>query len=130
MSAQVEKDDIMAWAPLRPTRTYHNEFPPPLHDEQAPLRLMLDSGDGYPAACKVDLDPDRWMNNSPREQMQRLCRVCPIQRACLDYALHNDVTGYWSGTTYAQRNHMRERAGIVAERLSMTRRPAGGATWE
>lgn len=45
------------------------------------------------------------------------CRRCPLIRACLTYALSNDVDGIWGGTTPAERVNLRRRHHIVAEQL-------------
>jgi WhiB family redox-sensing transcriptional regulator len=41
-------------------------------------------------------------------QPKAVCRLCPVQAECLQYALDNPVDGVWGGTT------VRERRALVA----------------
>jgi WhiB family redox-sensing transcriptional regulator len=46
------------------------------------------------------------------------CNTCPVNRACLEYALSNpDEQGIWGGRTAAERNRLREHIGRVASRV-------------
>jgi hypothetical protein len=47
------------------------------------------------------------------EQAKAICRECPYAGPCGDYAMAYDVSGIWSGTTTAERQRARQRAGIV-----------------
>ena len=47
-----------------------------------------------------------------------ICGACPHQAECLGYALRNDVSGVWGGTTYPDRVRLRKSLGVVAEPLS------------
>ena len=49
--------------------------------------------------------------------LKRICGDCQVQTACLDYALHHDVKGYWGNTTEQQRRSIRLDKGIVPRRL-------------
>lgn len=40
---------------------------------------------------------------------RRVCSTCPIQAACLQYALDHDEEGLWAGTTQRQRRAMRRQ---------------------
>jgi uncharacterized C2H2 Zn-finger protein len=42
-----------------------------------------------------------------------LCSRCQVFRECLDYALRNDVDGWWAGTTKAERKKMQKARGIT-----------------
>lgn len=64
------------------------------------------------AAC-VDADPDIFfsLNEDANERYDRkglklakqLCSICPIQEACLKYAIDNDLQGVWGGMTRRER---------------------------
>ena len=40
---------------------------------------------------------------------QAFCAVCPVVAECLTWAVRRGETGYWGGTSTAQRNRMRRR---------------------
>ncbi|MBL1107375.1 WhiB family transcriptional regulator [Streptomyces sp. 5-8] len=51
-------------------------------------------------------DPDLWFSKSSTERAlaQALCRECPLQQPCAQYALDNpELRGVWGGTTAADR---------------------------
>jgi hypothetical protein len=51
-------------------------------------------------------DPEIWFSQSSSERALAvaLCRECPLQRPCAQYALdHPEVRGVWGGTTTADR---------------------------
>lgn len=78
----------------------------PRRDEQAALHRLLSSGD---AVCADDPVKDRWVDTDPRHAggLKILCSTCPVQQACLRYALDYDVDGVWGGTTAAERRRLR-----------------------
>lgn len=43
-----------------------------------------------------------------------LCASCDFVDACLEYALVNNVTGIWGGTTHLARKRIRRERGISA----------------
>jgi WhiB family redox-sensing transcriptional regulator len=49
--------------------------------------------------------------------LKRICSKCIVKNECLDYALHNNVTGYWGSTTEKTRRTMRQKLGIIAKGL-------------
>jgi WhiB family transcriptional regulator, redox-sensing transcriptional regulator len=71
------------------------------------------------AAC-MTADADLFFPMSPSgaaiKQVARakaICARCPIQRACLDYALDaGSIHGVWGGTTEADRRRLRQRAPV------------------
>lgn len=71
------------------------------------------------AACaREGLDPELFFpvsRHGPTEPAKAVCRACPAVRDCLRYAIANDVQGVWGGTTYDERNYLREQYGITAE---------------
>lgn len=50
--------------------------------------------------------------------LKRICDACNVKAECLDYSLHNNVTGYWGGTTEKTRCTMRQKLGIIAKGLA------------
>jgi hypothetical protein len=38
-----------------------------------------------------------------------ICRVCPVQEPCLQWALEHHETGIWGGTTERRRQELRRR---------------------
>jgi hypothetical protein len=46
--------------------------------------------------------------------LTRICGNCDVQKACLDYALRNKVSGWWGNTTEYKRTVMRKELGIIA----------------
>jgi len=63
------------------------------------------------APCSDHPNPDLWFpekGHSSREAKQ-LCRVCPVQAACLEVALSSgyDLHGVWGATTEKDRRDLR-----------------------
>jgi WhiB family redox-sensing transcriptional regulator len=57
-------------------------------------------------------DPDRFFVRGATQARaaQRLCERCPVQEACLEYALANDIDfGVWGGLTERQRRSLQRR---------------------
>jgi hypothetical protein len=48
------------------------------------------------------------------ELLKRICSNCDVQAACLDYALNNNVLGWWGNTSEALRVKLRNKLGIKA----------------
>lgn len=46
-----------------------------------------------------------------------LCRSCPIQSACRDYAIGTDVEGIWGGTDEHERKKIQQEKGIEPYRF-------------
>ena len=44
--------------------------------------------------------------------LKKICSECPVRTQCLDYALHNQVNGYWAGTTESNRHVIQKRMNI------------------
>ncbi|MFI7708054.1 WhiB family transcriptional regulator [Nonomuraea sp. NPDC049480] len=68
------------------------------------------------AACQ-DTDPSlffpiTWDGHPghPEERARRICHACPVQAACLDWALSTgEPDGVWGGTTPEERRRIRSR---------------------
>ncbi|MDQ0681637.1 WhiB family redox-sensing transcriptional regulator [Streptomyces achromogenes] len=75
------------------------------------------------AACRRE-DPDLFFpigTSGPalmqEEQAKTVCRRCPVQEACLEWAMETDQTlGVWGGTSETQRRALKRR--IKARRSS------------
>ena len=52
--------------------------------------------------------------------LKRVCGNCVVQEACLDYALHHAVLGWWGGTSELQRKRLRKKLNIIAEPLFLS----------
>lgn len=39
-------------------------------------------------------------------EAKKVCATCPVKKQCLRYALRNNCTGVWGGTTDSERNRM------------------------
>ena len=57
------------------------------------------------------VDPDLWFprdKGDPGVQAKRICRRCPVQLDCLEYALDNDERhGIWGGRSSQERQRLR-----------------------
>lgn len=51
------------------------------------------------------------------EIAKSLCRTCPIQSACLNYAIGTDVEGIWGGTDEKERRILQKRNEIEPYKL-------------
>ena len=50
-------------------------------------------------------------SDEENEQALQLCRGCPVQEQCLEYALeHNIEFGTWGGMTEAERRTIRKKS--------------------
>ncbi|MFG1705660.1 WhiB family transcriptional regulator [Nonomuraea sp. M3C6] len=64
------------------------------------------------AACQ-DADPGlffpfTWEDLPRQDHARRICQACPVQAACLDWALRTgEPEGMWGGTTPAERRLLR-----------------------
>ena len=112
--------DLAAWqsrrAPIGPAKG----FVPDRRDPNAPIIALIEDA---VASCASDPDPDRWFPERTATQhlhleLKRICDGCPLQLKCLDYALKNDVIGFWGGTTMAQRADLRRRQRIQPARVT------------
>lgn len=68
------------------------------------------------AAC-VGIDPECFFGPpgvAVPPEVKRVCRNCPVNEECLDYALRHVVHGVWSGTSETQREQLRRARGIRA----------------
>ena len=68
-----------------------------------------------PNALCLNFAADMWHSwEGQYARAQRICSTCPERVKCLDYAIENDVSGVWGGTTHPERVAFRDVSGIVA----------------
>lgn len=75
------------------------------------------------SALCAEIDPELWFPEKGGDgglKAMALCRTCPLQFACLEYAVSEGITyGVWGGTT------PNERRRLIASRRRMWRSPNG-----
>jgi len=49
--------------------------------------------------------------------LRKICGSCIVVNDCLDYALKNEVMGYWGNTTEHQRRKIRQKLNIIPRQL-------------
>ena len=74
------------------------------------------------AKCFNHPDPD-WFHipgtGANLKEQKKFCQDCKIITECLDYAIRNDVSGVWGGTTTRERMMMRRKMGIKVIPISL-----------
>lgn len=55
------------------------------------------------AACR-NWEPSWFTTDTPDINMRLLCASCPVQTACRNHTIRNNVNGYAAGTTQQERN--------------------------
>ena len=60
-------------------------------------------------------DNKKIYDNAP--YLIKVCNNCDVKKACLTYALHNNVQGWWGGTSDIQRIKMRRALRIQAREI-------------
>lgn len=89
------------------------------------MRYGLDEPWRAEATCRPGSghDPDLWFIERGDEgyrEARAICRTCPVQVACLEYALDNHIVhGMWGGQS------VRERERIVRSRANARRAATG-----
>ena len=65
------------------------------------------------AACR-GLDPELFYAEGAAAiaRAKALCGVCPVQEACLEWAVKREEFGVWGGTTARERSGMRRERGV------------------
>lgn len=96
----------------------HNDNTPPLltAHQRALLRwlptLIADDEDWRKQALCAQADPERWFpdKGGNPQPAKDICRQCPVQVQCLEYALSNIETfGIWGGLTAAESKSFRRQ---------------------
>ena len=57
-------------------------------------------------------DDYRWTNMA-----KKICKTCPLEIKCRDYALQNSVYGVWGATTLIERQNIRTQLGIFPKQV-------------
>lgn len=93
-------------------RAHQTHEAPQTHDPRPPVRWAAR------AACR-DADPalffpftwdDHPSRSDDQARAQRICQTCPVQPACLAWALRTgEPDGIWGGTTPDERRRIRAR---------------------
>lgn len=80
------------------------------------------------AAC-ANKDTNLWFPEGPpgsqtnsTEYAKSVCATCPVQMACLNQALANDMTGIWGGTTAKERTRMKHTRTISVNVLDRNKK--------
>lgn len=42
------------------------------------------------------------------EALKKVCAPCDVREACGDYAIENNLSGFWGGMTLAERNKLKQ----------------------
>src|SRR5438093_6121715 len=65
------------------------------------------------AACR-GLDPELFYAEGAAAvaHAKSLCNTCPVQMACLEWAVRREEFGVWGGTTARERSMMRRERGL------------------
>jgi hypothetical protein len=72
------------------------------------------------AKCYNHPDPDWFFIPSNNLYAQKkFCIGCKIIDECLDYAIRNDVSGVWGGTTTRERKMIRRSMGLKVVPISL-----------
>ena len=77
--------------------------------------------DTQDAKCR-EVDPELFFPEHTQTKTEvkvilSLCSNCPVFTQCYDYALKNDVIGWWAGTTYNERIKIRKQKKLRANPL-------------
>lgn len=51
------------------------------------------------------------------QHLRPICEACPVQRDCLEWALHHEEFGWWGGTGPRERYRLRKDLGIKLKTL-------------
>jgi WhiB family redox-sensing transcriptional regulator len=55
-------------------------------------------------------------NGKVRKEARDACKECPVINQCYDYALRNEVYGFWAGLDERERESRRRAAGIAPKK--------------
>ena len=62
-------------------------------------------------SCR-DLDNDLFFDPKHETLAKRICKSCPVRRACQTYAVERREKGVWGGTNDAERRNLRVLNGL------------------
>lgn len=64
--------------------------------------------DGPQPTPTDDFFPPKGTNKVEVERIQRICAICPVKLACLEYAMERNIAfGIWGGHTVRDRQRLR-----------------------
>jgi WhiB family redox-sensing transcriptional regulator len=73
------------------------------------------------ARCRFSINAERWYSSNYADQYiaKQICRACPVQIQCYDYATkHRDTWGVWGGVTQRDRRRRWARQDRLATRVT------------
>ena len=68
-----------------------------------------------PACVGIDVEvffTEERGNYANLDYVKKICKTCPVQVECYDYAIEHLVHGIWAGTTMEERNRYRSKHNI------------------
>ncbi len=71
-----------------------------------------------PACAGIDVEiffTEERGNFAHLDYVRKMCKTCPVQVECFNYAIDNLVHGLWAGTTMEERNRYRSKHGIIGK---------------
>lgn len=73
------------------------------------MSAMPDLSEGACFGLETDLfyPEPRIQDQEQLAVVKKICRSCPVQQACLDWALQYEQYGIWGGTSENERRRMR-----------------------
>lgn len=69
-----------------------------------------------PACIGIDVEvffTEERGNYANLDYVKKVCKTCPVQVECYDYAIEHLVHGIWAGTTMEERNKYRSKHNMI-----------------
>lgn len=87
-------------------------------DNHMPLLTERASCQDYPAEWwfpqEVAGTSKQWSRTPDAMKARDICKSCPAQRECLNYALsYSGLAGIWGGTDYQERREIQKKLGVT-----------------
>ena len=76
---------------------------------------MVDSKCAYDQELPSYFFGERWESAKHRKAVKDYCNGCSVLNDCLAYAIQNQESGIWAGTTERERRAMKKKARKAAE---------------
>lgn len=118
MSARPDLLDVLPAAPRRAVRRNQPISHARRDATTAVYKLATSESD---AICAQVPEDEFWfpeVGASTSTMARRVCYECPLYEPCLDYALANDVAGFWAGTTPNERKELRKARRLKAKAVT------------
>ncbi len=95
-------------------------------DDELEVRLTWNPpGDWVAEASCAEVDPERWYpeqgtgNSNASRWAIAICRMCPVRKECLDYAIEvDDRWGLWGGMNFHERQAEKARRKLPVVELA------------